>query len=173
MKKKVLVFVMISSLLICLGNLMAKERRGAGLVITKTDGQQIKGELIAVKETSLLLLDSQSGADVSAEIKHIKHITLEKKSKFIQGAGLGLGIGGGAGAVFGVLMYDVIYIDLDKAGYAALFGAAGAVLGAVIGGTVGASRGKDETIQVEGKSDTEIKEILEKLRRQARVPDSQ
>jgi hypothetical protein len=173
MKKSVLALVLVFFTVVCLGNLIAKERRGADLVITKTDGQQVKGELIAVKPSSLLLLDSQTGADVSIEIEHIKHVTLEKKSKSIQGTGLGLAIGGGAGAVFGVLMYDVIYIDLDKAGYAALFGAAGAVLGGVIGGIIGANKGKDETIQVEGKSDTEIKEILEKLRRQARILDAQ
>jgi len=42
-----------------------------------------------------------------------------------------------------------------------------------VGGIVGAILSKSKTIQIEGKSDLEIKEILEKLRRQARVTNAQ
>jgi hypothetical protein len=39
----------------------AEEKRGATLIIQKKDGQQVKGELIAVKENSLLLKEAESG----------------------------------------------------------------------------------------------------------------
>jgi hypothetical protein len=81
MKHKVLVLVVTFSLLICSENMMAKERRGAELMITKTDGQQIAGELIAVKPSSLLLLNPKTGADVSIEIGDIAVIKIMKKSK--------------------------------------------------------------------------------------------
>jgi len=47
--KKFLALFLIFSLIILSVNLYAKERRGAKLLITKKDGQQIRGELIAVK----------------------------------------------------------------------------------------------------------------------------
>jgi hypothetical protein len=50
------------------GNLFAKERKGADLIIQKKEGQQVRGELIAVKENSLLLLERESGADMPVDI---------------------------------------------------------------------------------------------------------
>jgi hypothetical protein len=62
------------------GNLYAK-KRGAELIIIKTNGQQIRGELITVKKDSLLLLDSGIGADVSVDIDDIKVIKIMKVSE--------------------------------------------------------------------------------------------
>jgi hypothetical protein len=50
-------------------------------VVTKTDGQQIKGKLIAVKPSSLLLLDSLTDADVSARIEEIRVVKIARKSR--------------------------------------------------------------------------------------------
>ncbi len=44
-------------------------------------------------------------------------------------------------------------------------------IGAIIGGLIGVALSIDKTIQIEGRSDLEILEILEKLRKKARVPD--
>ncbi len=54
MRKFIPLFVVFSFILLLL-NLMAKERRGADLVVQKKEGRQVKGELITVKENSLLL----------------------------------------------------------------------------------------------------------------------
>ena len=54
-KKSIALFLVIS-LLALIGNLLAKERRGAKLIIQKKDDQQVKGKLITVKQNSLLLL---------------------------------------------------------------------------------------------------------------------
>lgn len=48
-------------------------------------------------------------------------------------------------------------------------GAFGALTGLISGGFLG----KDKTIALEGKSDAEIKRILEELRKKARIPDFQ
>ena len=57
--------LLVFSILALSGNLFAKEKRGADLIIQKKDGQHVRGELIAVKKNSLLLLDRESGADVT------------------------------------------------------------------------------------------------------------
>ena len=60
MKKSISLFLMFSILSLSV-NMFAKERKGADLIIQKVDGQQVRGELIAVKQTSLLLLERESG----------------------------------------------------------------------------------------------------------------
>lgn len=163
------------------GNLYAKESRGADLVIQKIDGQQIKGELIAVKQDSLLLKESESGADVSVSLRDTKFITINNKSHALEWGGVGFLLGGASGALIGNAMGDT---EQSGSGFrgtffwetaefkALLIGFIGGVLGAIIGGLVISGQG-ERIIQVEGKSDTEIKKILEELRKKARVPDFQ
>lgn len=65
MKIKFIALIIIFFLFASSGSLKANENRGAEFVIQKTDGHRIRGELIAVKANSLLLLESESAADVS------------------------------------------------------------------------------------------------------------
>jgi hypothetical protein len=83
---------LVFSILALSGNLMAKERRGAKLIITKKDWQQVKGELIAVKQNSLLLL--VSGVDVGVDISDIKVVRIVKKSEAVAGLVVGVLVGG-------------------------------------------------------------------------------
>ena len=167
--KKFIALFIVFSLLALSSNLMAKERRGATLVIQKKDGQQVNGELIAVKQTSLLLKDSESGADVSVDISDIKVIKIVKKSKAGLGAGLGLLIGAGGMALVGGSTCGHAFCG-QCAAIGALIGAAPGLL---IGGLIGVGVGVDKEIQIEGKSDSEINKALEELRKKARVPDYQ
>ena len=98
--KKFITLFIIFFLLTLSGSLYAKERKhGANFVITKIDGQQIRGELIAVKDNTLLLLQ-ESGIDVSIAIQNVKTITLVKRSvKKILTILIGAGSGFVAGAV--------------------------------------------------------------------------
>ena len=79
MKKLIALFLVFSVLTIS-GNLHAKEKRGANLVITKKDSRQVKGELIAVNHDSILLSEFESTAEVSIKIIDIKVIKIIKKS---------------------------------------------------------------------------------------------
>lgn len=167
MKSNILIVLVIISLLTCSGSLTAKERRGAELVITKTDGQQIKGELIAVKPSSLLLLESQTTADVSVETEEIASIKIIKKSKMLLGAVVGFI----AGSIVGRLVVSGQADDVGMDVVAVRLVADGA--GLAIGAAIGAGVGKDKTIQIEGQSESATKEILANLRRQARVPNAQ
>jgi hypothetical protein len=172
MKTQTRLLASVFSLLCLSGSLRAAEKRGAELVITKTGGQEVKGELIAVKTTSLLLLDSSTAADTSVEIQEISVVKIAKKSRALTVGAAGFGVG----AVLGILYAGVIdrldEVETSSGVYLAvplIFGAIGAIPGAL----VGAYLGKDRVIPFAGKTDAEIKEILEKLRRQARVANAQ
>jgi len=170
MRKLISLFLVFS--IICLyGNLYAKERRGADLVIQKSDGQQIKGELIAVKESSLLLLEHDSGADATCVVGEIKTTTIVKKSKRGKGALYGFGLGAiGGGLAGGLLVEPEESTRVNNALFGVIFlGAIGALTGLIVGGFLG----KDKTIQIEGKSEAEIKRILDDLRKKARIPNFQ
>ena len=140
-----------------------REKHGAKLIVTKNDGQQIEGELITVKPKSLLLLDTD-GKDVSVGIADIKVIRVMKKSK---GARTGFLIGGGLALIVGIgqigaEVHGFIPSFLDGLIFFAL---PGALLGKIIGG------GADKTSQIEGMTDSEIQEALDKLRKKARIRD--
>ncbi len=157
MKNKTLALLVIFSLLTCSANLYAKERRGAELVITQTDGQQIKGELIAVKGSSLLLLDSQSATELAVGVSDIRAIRIVRKAKFWM-AGISIAIAAGLGSMSqteGGWFAGALYLGIPLAIPVILLS------------------GKDQTIQIAKKSKAEIKTILEELREQARIKDAQ
>ena len=174
--KKIIALLLIFSIISLYGNLYAKERRGADIMLQKTDGHRVKGELIAVKENSLLLKEYDSGADLSVDIGKIQLIEIVKESKVWKGIGYGLLGGAVIGVLVGYLLGDdppttvPIITDDEKA---LALGIMCGITGGALGGIGGAIAGKDKTIQIKGKSDTEIKEILEDLRKKARVPNFQ
>ena len=165
--KKFVALFLIFSLLALSGNLYAK-KRGAELTIFKKDGRLIRGELIAVKEHSLLLL---SATDVSIDIGDIKVIEIEKKSKLGKGALYGLLICGGGGAWFGgITSFEEERVSILGGALigTVLFAPAGALVGAIIGAAAGTGK---RTFQIEGMTDLEIQETMDKLRKKARIRD--
>ncbi|NIO49570.1 MAG: hypothetical protein GTN73_09090 [Candidatus Aminicenantes bacterium] len=168
--KKFISLFLVFSLIMLSVNLYAKERRGATLIIWKKDGGQIKGELIVVKikPNSLLLLDTE-GKDVSVDIADIRVITIEKKSKALLGAGIGLGAGALLGAILFNYIWHAAHEEYDGAGILLIDMPVGGAIGATLGALIGARAGKDKTIQIEGMTDSEIKETLNKLREKARL----
>ncbi|MGD8539880.1 MAG: hypothetical protein PVI66_14280 [Candidatus Aminicenantes bacterium] len=185
-QKLISIFLIISLIVLPL-TLTANDRRGVNLELYKIKSQaeprmeetpwervgpDIKGELIAVKQNSLLLKDSRTGADVSVYIADIKMIKIVKKLKTGKRVLYGFGIGAIVGGLIGV------FLDPEETGMTrtnntifGLFwlGAFGALTGLISVGFLG----KDKTIAIAGKSDAEIKEILDDLRKKARVPDFQ
>ena len=148
-------------------------KSGAMIEIQGKEGGYIIGELVAVKGNLLLICEYATGKDMSVDIGDIKTITIGKKSKAMLGAGIGGLIGGGIGALVGAgekkgSIGSFSEEDKRLIG-AAVFGA----LGALIGGGIGSIAGIDKIIQTEGKSEAEIKKILEDLRKKARVTNLQ
>lgn len=166
--KKFISWLLVFSLVALPGNLMAQEGKGAKLRIQKNDGQKVMGELIAVKKDSLLLLDSETQADLSVDIKDVKAITIVKKSWMVE---LGiLGFLAGA-AVSGATTWKKKTIEVAgektvERNVISIWG-----LGAVVGGAgllAGSALGINQTIQIQGKSDAEIQDALKKLSKKAR-----
>ena len=160
-----------------------RKKRGANLIIQKINGQQIWGELITVKPSSLLLLNTE-GKDVSVDIEEIKVITVVKKSKVSKGIGIGLVIGGVSAIYFGSKYRDtkdlgilnflyIFYFLLPPLWFKYELGTMvlGGSIGAVVGGLIGASLGRDKIIQIEEMTDLQIKEAMDKLRKKARIRD--
>ena len=165
--KKFTALVIIISLAALSGDLYAR-KQGADLTIQRTDGQPIRGELIAVKKSSLLVMESMTLNDLTIDIRDIKSITIHRKSNFWRGAGLGFLMGSlGAMLVTAFIRADWM---MDTPGGVVTYGAIGGAAGAVAGGLIGKGSGADITIKIEGKSDSEIEDILETLRSRARVP---
>lgn len=171
MKKgnKTIALFLVFSLLALSGNLYAK-KRGAELIITKKDGQQIRGELIAVKKNSLLL-SSESGADVTINIAEIRIIEISKKGKAGKDAFYGLLIGGGFGVLFGELGSGLsVELGLRKHTFALWGGLLGGIFGA-LGGLVVGFPDLHGTVHIEEMTEFEIYEFLEKRRKKARIRD--
>jgi hypothetical protein len=165
--KKFFTLVLIFSLLILQGVLYA-DVKGAEIIVHKRGGVKVRGELIAVKENSLLLMERESGNDVSVDVKEVRTVVIKKKPKLNYGFFGGLLVGGALGGYLGTTMYGP-----GEEALAVMLGALGAVTFATLGGFIFGSASSGETIYFYGKSDTEIHDTLKRLRDMARVKDLQ
>jgi hypothetical protein len=82
------------------GAMLAQEKRGANLIVALKDGPSVAGELIAVRQNSLVLV-SPAGKDETVEFDKVSTITIVKKSKAGNGLLIGLLVGGIAGGGVG------------------------------------------------------------------------
>lgn len=167
--KKFLTLCLVFCLMAFSGNLTAQERKGVMIRVETDDGQTISGELISVKRDSLLLLDSESNADLSLNIAVVKTIKVFNKARMLELGVLGGLVGAGIQGLQGTEVVDSSAhweenpVKQSKIGffeYAAIAGGVGVLLGAVVG--------IDKTIQIQGRSDAEIQEALKKLSKKAR-----
>lgn len=166
------VFVLLGLLFLVSGSSAEEKSNGALILVQKTDGRIIKGELLAVKDTNLILMDSGNLSGMAEDIHEIRTIQIVKKSKLLPGLGYGVLIGVASGVLIGLLSGN------DQEGFfrfsagqkALMFGSGLATLGGVTGGIWGAIKGIDETIFLEGRPPEEITRILNKLSLVARYP---
>lgn len=163
----------VAMILVGAGGALAQGRRGALAIVTLRDDSVAAGELIAVKSTSILLLDS-SGKDVSLDLAQVRTIRVSRKSKAGQGAVAGLFLGGLVGVVGGSIQAKATgacpgcEAPMMTAGYGIL----GAGAGLVIGLLGGAHAGKDLVISFDEATELGLRASLLKLRRYARVEDA-
>ncbi len=157
----------LACILVCPLGLAAKERRGAELIVRKLDGQFIRGELIAVRETSLLLKESQNSADETVDIEEISRITVVKKLKIGYASVAGFVLGGALSA------YAVGSKDYGKGKTESMIivGVLGGVAFGTIATLLAGTMSSDEIIALEGMSAAEIDQALARLRSKARVRD--
>jgi len=154
------------------GNLSAQVKKGVKIEIETNDGQIIIGELITVKRDSLLLLDAETQVDLSLPINEVKTILVRNKSRILElgvaGGLLGVAVQGLTGKSSKEVKSETQMRDVVATKRNPSF-----LLGGVIAGgagiLLGAVTGMNKTIQIQGRSDAEIQQDLEKLSKKARV----
>jgi hypothetical protein len=164
--KKLIASALIGSLIILPGVLLAQERRGAMVVVTRKTGGQVAGELIVVKQDSLLLL-SPVGKDESVDIPDIWTIEIVRKHKAGSGFLIGFLAGGIAGGVLGSQWNkgDSSYKGAAILPGALLFGA----LSGLVGLGIGAATGADKMIELGKMPNPDVNKALAGLRMKARM----
>lgn len=167
--EKLTALILVFFLLVISGNLTAAIRKGVKLVIQKTDGQEVVGELVTVKRDSLLILNKETEEDTTVNLNVIDVITVDNKSLMFE---LGMG-----GALLAGAARLSLHSTVEKSGALTegatehqvqevwLFGA----IGGGIGILVGAIAGMNKTIQIQGESDADIQNAMEKLSKKARI----
>ena len=149
---------LIISFLVLPADLSAKDRRGASIVVTRLDGSQVSGELIAVKRESLLLLNNV-GRDESIDIVDIKSIRIVRRSRALLLAIGGFAVGAATGA------YAASRDEEDRNTettllVGGLFGGAAAALGTGIGLALGI----DAVLPFAGEADGVVARYLDRLK---------
>ncbi len=153
-------------------SLPAKDRRGADLVIVTKNARTVRGELIAVKDHSIVVLDHATKGDVSVEIPDMVSLSVKvaRKGSALPTATLGFLALGGLGALVG---HELGKSDGSLVDFETAFTIGGAAIGGIVGGGGGyllAKKKKQEVYNFQGKSPEEILTILARLRTYARVP---
>jgi hypothetical protein len=152
--------------------LAGQAKKGATVLVTMKAGEQVEGELIAVKPASLLLLSS-SGQDRSIDTAEVFSVTVVRRSKAGQGAMLGLTIGAVGGFAGGAIYAKAAHLcpgceaPMARAGMGVLGGLAG-----VVGGLIaGVSAGRDLNLALDSPDSPSFATSLQKLKKYARVQD--
>jgi len=149
-------------------------KRGAEFIIQKKDGQQIKGELIAVKPNSLLLLNTE-GKDVSINIEDIKIIKVVEKPKVTRYLLMGAIWGPVGYSIFLLCLYPIFAGGYEGEGLTLSEYYKNALPGIllsplVMAATLAVFRPKFiRKFKIERMTATQIQETLDYLRKKARV----
>jgi hypothetical protein len=167
---KLLVCALMIGTLCLPSSLSAKQRRGADLIVTRLDGNQAKGELIAVKPEALIL--RRGGTDLTIPRAKIHSVQILRRSK----RGTGTLTGFLAGTLLGVAWGVALGPDPIHGHPALIGGPMGGGLGALIGLCVSHGGKVDSTLVFAGSSNPA--EDWDKLRafsreaRRAKRPDA-
>jgi len=165
-------------LILCLlasGSHIAAAKKGAEVVIKKTDGTSLSGELVTVKTSpdSLLLQEAQSLSDVTLSLDDVETVIVQKKPKLVLGVLMGAVAGGVTGLLIGGFIGALNTEENVTWDYANVTGIGGMLGGALGGGYLGHRAGKDQVIPVSGLSTEQRAETIEKLKSLARIPEMQ
>jgi hypothetical protein len=158
---KIIVTALIFTMFVALANqpLPAKDRRGATVEVTMSDGSKVKGELLAVKADVLLVYDSAARQGKNIDLRQVTKVRVLKKSKFGEGLLIGLGVAVG--------MSVIIQSKKNEFGFVFTFIGIGSQT-ALFGGIIGAVAGIDKKISLAGVSSQDILFNIEQLKRYAR-----
>ena len=171
---KLLLGLVIVTLLVPAQSWAKRDKKGATIVVTKTDGAQVEGELLTVKTASILLRLSSEFKGVEINVNEISQIRINKKSKFFSGIGKGLLIGAGTGALLGLASGDDSssgWFSFSASDKALMGGFLLGLGGIIVGGISGLMSGTDITASLTGPT-SEKSALLKKLNQSARFKNS-
>ena len=158
---QLLVFVIVFSFILSDYSFAKKQKPGAHVIVTKTDGYIVEGELLMVKKNSLLIASYPGIRGVEINVSDINKIKIKyNKLKTQKGLILGVLLGGITGYYIGNIannLGDSMY------GYQYFWGS---VIG---GGVIGMISGAGTNISMKSGSQEEISLLLKKLNKYARV----
>jgi hypothetical protein len=161
-----LLFIIALCLALLVPVLDAKERRGTQLVISKRDGVVVQGELLAVKEENLIIMDESTPGGVTVSLRDARLVKVVKQGKAGPILGFAL-LGGFVGGATGYAVgsgHDGFLSDIDKVAG----GAIGAGIGIVAGGLVGIVAGSNKTFTIANADPASIRNVIDHLRPLAR-----
>jgi len=149
---------------------LAGESRGTDIEVVKEDGSSIKGELVAVRPTTLIVRQISSGAFLFLDVAEVTLVNLPKMSR-----GRALLSGLIQGLFTGVVVGDILSPKGATTGQRWLWwiggGLTGGGIGAFLLGRVEVPTGDYETIPFRGRPKAEIDAVLARLRGLARISD--
>lgn len=149
------------------GILSAAGRRGASVVVVRSDGVALTGELIVVRPTTIVVLTS-AGADSAISVADIASVRIRRKSRGGTGALVGFAVGAvAASAILKSSDWSTTHHDYFRAGF--ILG----LFGAVPGFLVGALAGSDMTVEIAGQTPDKVRDNLAYLAKKARVQERQ
>jgi hypothetical protein len=116
-------------------------RAGEKLVVKKTDGKQVKGEMIEASDTTLTI--DRDGKPLSIPRADVRQVYVRAgKAEKGKWAAIGAGIGAGAGTGIGAIKYSPNVDDSE------LFIGMGLLIGAGVGAVTGMLFGKGQRKRV-------------------------
>jgi len=146
--------------------LSGKEGRGAQVAVTKSDGTVVRGELLAVRGTDLLIMDKSTPGGISVSLANAKLVRVVKRGKAAIILG-GVALGGAAGAGLGYTIDSGDNSPLSGIGRAA-WAAGGGAIGVLAGGVFGWIIASDEKFPIVASDPNSLKTTAFRLHRLAR-----
>jgi len=150
----------------------AKEREGAHILVTKIDGAIVEGELLAVTNNNLIVVNDSTSVEITTKLADVQDVKVVK-SKTANGLKTGFFAGATVGAILGAVASAEVSNNLAKlpisTGIQAtvqgvlLLGALGAILGGVFAGKSDIS-----SFRIKDASPEEIDKTMIRLRKLAR-----
>ncbi len=169
--KHFFIALVIFSLIIPLDLSAKKPKKGADLIILKEDGQVIEGELLYVRDRSLLLITSGTNTEATVEFSDVQEMRMKRKRNFWKGF-LKTGWKGLAGGtLLGLCCCSHEPEGLRYKGCVILGGIMVGLYSALGGGFASVLRSKYKSVPVISKSSAEIEDLLNQLREMARFKD--
>lgn len=166
------------TILLCLAILLSPSRiaiandkkTGNNLSISMNNDRIVEGELLAVQDNVLIILNRGVLDTSYVCITEVTHINIEKKNKFLDGAIKGFFIGGMTGVIIGLVSGDNErgFFRVSAPQKAVIIGTGLSILGAVIGGTGRVISNIGQSVSITSTSPDQLDLVCNNLKKYAR-----